>query len=1147
MLTTETMHKYQLDTVDPCLCTLTMSSDKPLAIKGPTYKAEVNVDGVRVRVLLDHGAQVSLVRKELLPKIREKNGWTLDQCHDRNCKLEGQPTGAGGHKLGATAVVRLQITSTDSEEPHQVPCYVLESSKPIWNGELKNCAMVLGTNALEDLGFCIVTNKGRKIMPEGVAEPSGQEEDRTVTESNKPKEEPPTQVRLVLEKELYLGPQQSKLAKVKVIGDHKKGHVYVVEPHEGMLAERMCDFTEELWVDKPSPTLTLTNWGNCPVVIEKDIVIGTIEEVSLITKDDSLWSEPVQLAEAVVRVCHVSGDELTTRHDQLKEQLQIGECTNEDKQALLQMLYSHHQVFALSDSELGETDLVEHSIETMDNQPVRVSPRRLPYALRTELEAELTKLMNTGCIEESSSPYASGLVLVRKKDGGLRVCVDYWLLNKKTVPDCYPIPRIDEMIDTIGRQKGKVFTSLDLMKGYHQVKVAEDCKCKTAFTCHMGLYQYRRMPFGLTNAPATFQRLMNRLFTGEQWRFVYVYLDDILIVSSNMEEHLVHVGKVLKRLDEAGLRLRPGKCAFAQEEIDYLGYTLSALGVRPNNRKVQAIQEFPRPTSAKAVKSFLGIVNFYRRHVKNMAAIARPLTALTRKDKTTGNTVIFEWNAECEEAFQTLKTMLMTAPVLIPPDLSKEFFLWTDASARGFGAVLEQKDDTGQPHPVAYASRQTNPAESKYAPTELEVAALIFGVEYFEVYLLGHQVTVYTDHQALVSAFISQLKGQTKGLLARWYLRLSRFIPLMKLEYKPGRANVVADGLSRAPAEGSGEVRVIVNQVMEDPVLAKVQKEQRQDEELGDLIKYLETKILPKDEVRRQKVLISAQQGYYIVDGVLYFEATEVPDRRRLVVPTHLRQRIVDEHHDPVFAGHFSAKKLLGKLKRLYYWQGMRQDVYQKCSSCVVCASVQGQERRVRPPLKSIQVGGPFECIGMDFKQMDVSHSGNRYALVFQDYLTKWPEVYPVPDRTAPTVAKCLADLIWKHGVPVKIIHDRAAEFLSDVVQETATVLGTTQLPTSGGHPQTDGQVERMNRTLKQMLAKVVKKGGKDWDDLLGPVLFAYRTAPQASSGETPFSLVYGRDARVPTSLDFYQPVSSLPVLQIMQKSYLRRLSELDN
>ena len=516
-----------------------------------------------------------------------------------------------------------------------------------------------------------------------------------------------------------------------------------------------------------------------------------------------------------------------------------------------------------------------------------------------------------------------------------------------------------------------------------------------------------------------------------------------------------------------------------------------------------------------------------------MAMIARPLTALTRKDKTTGRTVIFEWSQECDEAFQTLKTMLMTAPVLIPPDLSKEFFLWTDASARGFGAVLEQRDDSGEPHPIAFASRQTNPAESKYAPTELEVAALVYGVEYFEVYLLGNHVTVYTDHQALVSAFMSQLKSQTKGLLARWYLRLSRFIPLMKLEYKPGRANVVADSLSRAQEEPcTGEVRLVSSGNTEDPVLAKVQREQQQDEELADLIRYLESRILPDCPVRRQKVLSAAQHSYYIVDGVLYFESAEVPDRRRLVVPTHLRQCIVDENHDPIFAGHFSVKKLLGKLKRAYYWKGMKQDVYQKCLSCVVCASVQGQERKTKPPLKSIQVGGPFECIGMDFKQMDVSHSGNRYALVLQDYLTKWPEVYPVADRAAPTVAKCLADFIWKHGVPMKIIHDRAAEFLSDIVQETATLLGISQLPTSGGHPQTDGQVERMNRTLKQMLSKVVKKKGKDWDELLGPVLFAYRTAPQSSSGETPFSLVYGRDARVPTSLDFYQPVSSLPVLE---------------
>ena len=226
--------------------------------------------------------------------------------------------------------------------------------------------MVLGTNALEDLGFCIVTNQGRKVKPEGAAESSGprESEDRsTVTESYKLKEEPRTQIKIVLEKKLHLGPQQSEVAKIKLSESHQvsQGQAYVVEPHEGMLAEKRCDFIEP-WVDKCSPMLTLTNWGNSPVVIEQDKIISTIEEVSVITRDDPLWSEPVQLAEAMVRRCHVSGNELKTRQSQLKEQLLIGESTNEDKQALLQLLYSHHQVFALSDSELGETDLVEHNM-----------------------------------------------------------------------------------------------------------------------------------------------------------------------------------------------------------------------------------------------------------------------------------------------------------------------------------------------------------------------------------------------------------------------------------------------------------------------------------------------------------------------------------------------------------------------------------------------------------------------------------------------------------------------------------------------------------------------------------------------------------------------------------------------------------------
>ena len=258
----------------------------------------------------------------------------------------------------------------------------------------------------------------------------------------------------------------------------------------------------------------------------------------------------------------------------------------------------------------------------------------MPYALRDELDSELSKLLATGCIEPSHSPYASGLVLVRKKDGSLRVCVDYRRINKDTIPDCFPMPRIDDLIDLVGRCKGKVFTTLDLMKGYHQIRMHSESKEKTAFACHVGHFQYRRMPFGLTNTPATFQRLMSQLFSGKAWEFVFVYLDDLLIVSKSVDEHLEHLRKVLDRLMKVGLKLKPTKCVFARERVDYLGHTLSAEGVQPNSAKVEAVRNFPRPQSSKEVKSFLGLVNFYGRHLPNFAVVARPLTALTGKTRS---------------------------------------------------------------------------------------------------------------------------------------------------------------------------------------------------------------------------------------------------------------------------------------------------------------------------------------------------------------------------------------------------------------------------------------------------------------------------------------------------------------------------------
>ena len=1127
--------------------------------RGPSYKVNLVVEGVKTRGFLDHGAQVSLIRKELLPAIKEKQSWTHTECHERDLKMGQQPIGATGASLGAISVVRLQVMVDETGVTKEVPCFVLASEKPIWSGELHNCGVILGTNALVDLGFQVIHSNGTVVHPEGykvsidptqssgISSPAEAEKDRITHlvpttpmceehKENKSEQTSHPVLMVSLAHAVSIGPQQTSVADVRIQAPlgNLQSSTGIVVPKEDSLASMNCDLVEGIWMGQTDFKVPVTNWGSLPLMLQQGDTIAHVEGATIVTGDDDVWQS---VSDATIRA--IKSEDLKSRQEELCSQLIFGnKCTKEERESLRQLLCDNQQVFALTDYELGEVDLVEHKLTMKEHQPIRAPPRRLPYALREELESELGKLLDIGCVEPSSSPYSSGLVLVRKKDGGLRVCVDYRGINKDTVPDCFPIPRIDDLIDMVGRCKGKVFTTLDLMKGYHQIRMHSESKEKTAFTCHMGHFQYRRMPFGLTNAPATFQRLMSQLFSGKEWDFVFVYLDDLLIVSKSMSEHLGHLKKVLNRLMEIGLKLKPTKCAFAREQVDYLGHTLSAEGVRPNSAKVEAVKNFPRPKSSKEIKSFLGLINFYRRHLPNFAVIARPLTALTRQDKELKKTVPFVWDDKCEAAFQKAKELLITAPLLYPPDLTRDFFLWTDASGVGFGAVLEQVREDGCCHPVAYASRQTNAAEAKYAPTELEVAALVYAVTHFEVYLLGNSFTAYTDHQALVSAFIPHMKSQVKGLLARWYLKLAPFLPKMKLEFKPGSANTVADALSRAPVPASsqeeGRVMQLSQQVVEpsEALLYQVQRQQKQDPELAGLYSYLKTKMLPEDPQLAKVISNLVRKGYFLIDDVLYYEGPDAPDRRRVVVPQHLRKRIIDENHDTAYAGHFSVKKMTQRIRQYFYWSGMRGDVYKKCAGCVTCASVSGQGIRERPALVSIPVGGPFECIGMDFVEMDRSRDGNRYALVIQDYLTKWPEVYAVQDRKAETVAKCLLDLIWRHGVPSRIIHDRAAEFLAEVLQETASLLGITQLPTSGGHPQTDGLVERFNRTLKQMLAKVVAAGGHNWDSLVGPVLFAYRTTPHTSTGLSPFYLLYGRNPQLPTSLDFSLPVVKYPVVE---------------
>ena len=376
-------------------------------------------------------------------------------------------------------------------------------------------------------------------------------------------------------------------------------------------------------------------------------------------------------------------------------------------------------------------------IDTGDARPIKQAPRRMPFTVRQEVAKQLKSMQQNRVVQPSHSPWSSPVVMVRKKDGSHRFCVDYRGLNAVTKADTFPLPRINDLLDQLGR--ARYFSTLNLASGFWQIRMEPLAQEKTAFVTPHGLFEFRVMPFGLTNAPAVFQRLMQQVLAGlnpeDGNEFVTACIDDILVFSPTLREHLEHLQKVIDRLREASLKLNPKKCKFVREEVVYLGHVITAGGLKPNPRLTDTVQKFPEPQNLQDVRRFLGMSSYYRRFIPNFAKVAQPLHQLTAKN------VPFNWTAECEAAFLSLKTRLVTPPVLAYPSFTKDFTLETDASIQGLGAVLSQVQEDGKLHPVAYASRALNPSEKNYGVTELETLAVVWAVTHFHSYLYGNKVT----------------------------------------------------------------------------------------------------------------------------------------------------------------------------------------------------------------------------------------------------------------------------------------------------------------------------------------------------------------------------------------------------------------------
>lgn len=867
---------------------------------------------------------------------------------------------------------------------------------------------------------------------------------------------------------------------------------------------------------------------------------------------------------------------ISERAKYILPKLRTEHLNQEELVNLTSLCEQYADVFYLEGEPLTFTNKIKHCIKTTDENPVYTKSYRYPHIHRQEVKDQIAKMLEQNIIRPSDSAWSSPIWVVPKKADASgktkwRLVIDFRKVNEKTVDDKYPIPNITDVLDKLG--KCQYFSTLDLASGFYQVEMDPKDIHKTAFSVEHGHYEFLRMPMGLKNSPSTFQRVMDNVLKDLQNEVCLVYLDDIIVFSTSLQEHMVNLEKVFKKLRESNFKIQLDKSEFLKLETEFLGHVITTEGVKPNPNKIKAIANYPLPKTITEIKRFLGLLGYYRKFIPDFARITKPMTQCLKK----GSKITLDQNyINC---FNHCKTLLINDPILQYPDFDKEFLLTTDASNVAIGAVLSQ-GPVGSDKPIAYASRTLNTSESNYSTIEKELLAIVWATKYFRPYLFGRKFKILSDHKPL--QWVMNLK-EPNSRLTRWRLKLSEYD--FTVVYKLGKHNTNADALSRIQinnevtdsiavnlSENSSDgsrtltatesvadsetltahsddegpilevpitddplnkfthqiVLTIVGDIKGKPIVTKpfdthtrtsIQISESNLQE--DVIKIIKTYIDPKVKTG---LLISPSEAMYSIIPIIQRAFTN--SAMKLVVTKvelenvsdYLRQQdIIGKYHDGK-TNHRGINECHLALSRKFYWPKMREHIAKFINNCTIC----GQAKYDRNPIKQRfcivpPASRPFELVHIDL--LTIEHEK---FLTIVDSFSKYAQAYHLRDSTAVSVVQALLKFSTHHGMPITVVSDNGPEFSNQLVIEFLKLHNIQHHKVVSHTPNENGIVERFHSTILEHLRILkIQQRNESVINLMSYALLAYNNSIHSFTRCKPIEIITGHfDPRDPFTAD---------------------------